>query len=170
MILAIDVYYKENLAKSVGVLFKKWNDPEPCKIISSYMQDPKEYEPGSFYKRELPCIMELLNHTDIKAIDIIIVDGYVYLNSDKKAGLGYHLYTSLSNNIPIIGVAKTAFHNNNGDEVVKEVRRGVSNKPLFITAEGIELDIATECIEKMHGEYRIPTLLKLLDTYTKKIE
>lgn len=167
MIFAVDVYYKENIAKSVGLLFKKWSDSEPFEIVSSYTQDPQEYEPGHFYKRELPCIMELLKHTNIKAIDIIIIDGYVYLSNDKKAGLGYHLYTCLNKKIPVIGVAKTAFYSNSGNEIVMETYRGKSSKPLFITAEGIELDFAAGCIKEMHGEYRIPTLLKLLDTHTK---
>lgn len=48
-----------------------------------------------------------------------------------------------------------------------EIFRGTSSKPLFITSAGIDLRDAAEHIEKMHGMYRMPTLLKLLDTYTK---
>lgn len=51
MILAVDVQYEE----------------ESAVILP--------YEPGSFYKRELPCILSLLK--DIyKQLDAIVIDGY----------------------------------------------------------------------------------------------
>lgn len=165
MILAVDVYYYETAAKSVGVLFEKWEDSEPYAIISAYIENPLAYEPGNFYKRELPCIRELLRKIDIKEIDTIIVDGYVFLDDNKKSGLGYHLYRSLPNEIPVIGVAKTSFKNNKS--FVQELLRGSSKKPLYITSIGVELQEAAGYINKMHGDYRMPTLLKLVDTHTK---
>jgi endonuclease V-like protein UPF0215 family len=41
-------------------------------------------------------------------------------------------------------------------------------KPLYITSIGIRLDYATELIKNMKGNNRIPTLLKTLDTLTKR--
>lgn len=59
MILAIDVHYKETYAKAVGILFH-WNDETPIDIITTTINEVAEYETGQFYKRELPCILQLL--------------------------------------------------------------------------------------------------------------
>ncbi|WP_366292094.1 endonuclease V [Paenibacillus sp. AN1007] len=166
MIIAVDVYYEENRAKSVGVIFQNWEDAEPLDIITSYTGNPHEYEPGSFYKRELPCIRELMKNTDINEIHTIVVDGYVYLNNEKRPGLGHFVYREFSERIPVIGVAKNAFHNN--EAVVKEVYRGKSTKPLYITSIGMELETAAQHIQRMYGEYQFPHLLKLLDKQTKE--
>lgn len=86
MIIAVDVYYEENKAKSVGVIFQCWEDSKPLEVIMSYTENPHKYETGFFYKRELPCIQELLKLTDINQIHTIVVDGYVYLNNEKSPG------------------------------------------------------------------------------------
>ncbi|QTH42796.1 endonuclease V [Cohnella sp. LGH] len=166
MIIAVDVYYEENRAKSVGVIFQRWEDSKPLEVITSYTETPHEYETGFFYKRELPCIQELLKLTDINQIHTLVVDGYVYLDNEKKPGLGHYVYTNYLGEIPVIGVAKNAFHNN--EALVRKIYRGSSSKPLYITAVGMELEIAAEHIQSMYGEYRFPHLLKLLDKQTKE--
>ena len=166
MIIAIDVYYSDNKAKSVGVIFDSWNDAEPLKIISTYTDNPLKYEPGFFYKRELPCIQELLKLVDLNQIHTIIVDGYVYLDKNKSPGLGSYVYSSFSGRIPVIGVAKTAFHDNQA--FVEKIYRGKSIKPLYITSIGIDLADAATLVQKMSGNYRIPHLLKLLDSKTRE--
>ncbi|MFF2885945.1 endonuclease V [Paenibacillus sp. NPDC057967] len=166
MIIAVDVYYEENKAKSVGVIFQHWDDAKPLEVIVSYTDNPLDYEPGAFYKRELPCIQELLKLADLNQLQAIVVDGYVYLNDEKKPGLGHHVYTNLSGEIPVIGVAKTAFHNN--EAYVQKIYRGNSSKPLYITAVGMELEAAAGHIQSMYGAFRFPYLLKLLDKHTKE--
>jgi len=166
MIIAVDVYYEENKAKSVGVIFQGWEDSKPFEVIETFTENPHEYETGSFYKRELPCIQELLKLIDLNQIHTIVVDGYVYLNDEKKPGLGHHVYTHFSGKIPVIGVAKNAFRDN--EAFVKKIYRGSSSKPLYITAVGIDLADAAQHIQRMHGEYRFPHLLKLLDMHTKE--
>ncbi|UQZ34117.1 endonuclease V [Paenibacillus sp. PK3_47] len=166
MIIAIDVYYEEHRARAAGVIFERWEDARPLDIIINYTENPQEYEPGAFYKRELPCILELLKLTDIKGIHTIVVDGYVYLNDGQKPGLGHYVYTHFSENIPVIGVAKTPFHHNGS--AVQKIYRGKSAKPLYITAAGMSLAAAAENVQKMHGEHRFPHLLKLLDRQTKE--
>ncbi|MEK8129005.1 endonuclease V [Paenibacillus filicis] len=166
MIIAVDVYYEEKKAKSVGVIFHNWEDSKPLEVITCDTENPHEYEPGFFYKRELPCIQELLKLTDINQIHTLVVDGYVYLNNERKPGLGHYVYTNFSGNIPVIGVAKNAFHDN--EAVVQKIYRGHSSKPLYITSVGMELAVAAGHIQRMHGEYRFPHLLKLLDKETKE--
>jgi len=46
---------------------------------------------------------------------------------------------------------------------MQKIFRGKSTNPLYITSEGIELEIAADLILNMHGIYRIPTLLKKVD-------
>lgn len=164
MIIAVDVYYYPQKAKVVGIIFEKWEDVEPLSVYTEVLEFVEEYIPGEFYKRELPCILSLLKQVDLTGITCIIIDGYVFLGEDKP-GLGAHLYHALGQKIPVIGVAKTAFHGDS-DKVIS-IKRGQSQNPLRITAIGIHSETAAESIQKMAGEFRIPTLLKILDQYTK---
>lgn len=165
MILAFDTYYFDGKAKTVCLEFEKWNESKDFKIHKEIIENVEEYIPGEFYRRELPCILSLLNQIDLAKADVIIVDSFVYLDDDKKYGLGGYLYEKLNKQIPIIGVAKTNFASIEKDKV--GIIRGDSLKPLFVTAIGIELDDAVEKVKSMAGEFRIPTLLKELDRLTK---
>lgn len=166
MIVAFDTYYFENRAKTIGVSFNKWGDEIPFKIYTETIEGIEDYEPGSFYKREMPCILSLLKKINIDEIELIIVDGYVILNDDGKYGLGGHLYDKLNKQIPIIGVAKSGYAFNNLNS--RALLRGESKKPLYISAIGIELNLAYEYIKSMYGSYRVPTLLQIMDTKTKE--
>ena len=130
------------------------------------MKIAEEYVPGEFYKRELPCILEILEEVDLQKIDTIVVDGFVYLDDDLKPGLGAYVYKTLEEKIPVIGVAKSNFLKNKNCSVA--VLRGESIKPLFVTAAGIDLSAAAMNIESMQGDFRMPTLLQQLDTQTKE--
>lgn len=166
MIVAIDTFYYENKAKTIAITFDNWDSSNYTKYYSEELNISSEYIPGEFYKRELPCILSILKNIDIEIIDGIIIDGYVYLDDFNKYGLGGYLYESLNRKIPIIGVAKTNFASNNINKV--ELLRGKSKNPLFITSIGVDIDTSKKNISKMHGEYRIPTLLKELDNLTKE--
>jgi deoxyribonuclease V len=166
MILAIDVFYEQNKAKIIGIIFNEWADEKFAQKIELFRQDIAEYEPGAFYKRELPCILDVLEQTDLATLQYIIVDGYVYLDDEKKLGLGGYLYDAIEQKVPVIGVAKNHFANNT--KYVVEVLRGESQKPLYVTAVGTDLEEAAKNVKNMHGEYRFPTLLKELDILTKE--
>jgi deoxyribonuclease V len=113
----------------------------------------------------LPCISSLLKQIDLTDVEAIIVDGYVYLDDDKKSGLGAHLYNDLQEKVPVIGIAKSNFNTLN--KVKIPVFRDSSNNPLFVTSIGIETSDAANKIRLMEGPFRIPTLLKALDILTK---
>lgn len=164
MLLALDVHYRENTTKAVGVLFN-WEDTEPTEIVTVSIDDVAEYVPGEFYKRELPCLLNVIAKIDLKQLEAIIIDGYVYIDNEKNFGLGGILWETLNKKIPIIGVAKTSFFKNK--ETVIEVTRGESIKPLFVSAIGFDLNLAALKIKQMHGSYRIPHILKQLDSETK---
>jgi len=166
--LAIDVHYEGSAAVAAGILFPTWSSDEIYRTIIKKVSDVAPYEPGSFYKRELPCILKVLEEVTEK-LDVIIIDGFVMLgnHNEESDGLGMHLYNSLNNSIPIIGVAKKAFVDTPTE---CEVYRGGSNKPLYITSIGINLVDAKKYISKMHGKHRNPTLLKKVDQLCRGIK
>jgi len=164
MLLAIDVHYKTAYAKAVGVLFN-WEDELPQRIIIDTVNDVADYEPGQFYKRELPCILQLLQQANLNTLEAIIVDGHVYIDNNKAYGLGGHLWEDLGQKIPVIGIAKKAFHNT--EQVSTPVYRGQSQNPLYVSCIGISVQEALAKVQLLHGDYRMPTILKVLDQHTK---
>lgn len=98
-------------------------------------------------------------------VAVIVVDGYVWLGADDRPGLGGHLVSSLGHRIPVIGVAKTGFRN---DTWSIPVRRGESRRPLFVTSAGIQTETAAECIRRMKGDHRMPTMLALADRVARE--
>ena len=165
MYLALDVHYKLNYAKSVGILFETVNDANAHDVIIEQIYSVKPYQSGAFYKRELPCLLKVISKVNLNVLDAILVDGHVYIDNHHNYGLGAYLFEALEEKVPIIGVAKRAFHSN--EITVKEVLRGSSENPLYVSAIGMDLKPAAEFIAHMHGDFRHPTLLKILDSHTK---
>lgn len=166
MKIAIDVGYDKNMANAASIAFNNWNDKNPTLSKKIILNNIAEYQPGEFFKRELPCLLECLNAYDLKKVDTIIVDGFVWLNSDKKSGLGAYLFEALHQTIPVIGVAKRKFHGEN--KFMRTIERGESKNPLFITAVGVNVEVAAQQIRTMHGNFRIPTLLKKVDQLSRE--
>ncbi|AZA80123.1 endonuclease V [Chryseobacterium sp. G0186] len=166
MIYAFDTYYYEDYANTVCIAFDEWTSNQEIEIFIEQTAVNSEYESGAFYKRELPCILSLLNKIVLKEEDIIIVDGYVTLDNDGKVGLGGHLYEALDGKYPIVGIAKNEF--TTPDLQRRSVFRGESKTPLFVTAKGIDVDDAKRHVEQMDGPYRMPTLLKKLDQLSRE--
>lgn len=159
-LMAVDVHYADDgSARAAGVLFSDWHVAEPDTTLTTRIDQTAPYEPGAFYKRELPCLLALLEQLG-QTPSAIIVDGYVTLGADGKDGLGQHLYRALEEKIPVIGVAKTAFAST---PEMAELRRGQSDTPLYVTAAGMSQEVAKSCIADMHGPYRMPTLLTVVD-------
>jgi deoxyribonuclease V len=194
--IAIDAYYKDNICHVVGGIFNKWVDEHASKFIYADVKIGSEYIPGEFYKRELPGIVELLKQIDLNEFDTIIIDGYVYLkelgyisarnefvSGPIKRGLGCHLRMALAKHylerkakkrLNIVGIAKTLY----GDDSEYGIcYRGESKKPLYITSFNLYFGKygkllcsfgLIRAIKRMSGCYRIPTIIKEVDTETKK--
>lgn len=77
MILAVDVQYLKSGAVAAGLQFEDWSDEAPAGEYVSVIDTVAPYEPGQFYKRELPCILALLQEHSLSP-STIVVDGYVY--------------------------------------------------------------------------------------------
>jgi deoxyribonuclease V len=164
-ILAVDVAYEQDKAVVAGVLFQDWEDAVPQQEFTLRCPPAEAYEPGKFYRRELPCVLSLLHqlHT---GVDIIIIDGFVYLGEEHKPGLGCYLYESLDRQVAVVGVAKSAFKETPDSTALQ---RGSSQRPLYVTAIGIAEEIARQGILRMHGKDRLPALLKHVDQLCRKV-
>ena len=156
MILAItDVAYKDDVARAACVLADGWTAKRPLRTFSALRTPVAEYVPGEFWQRELPVLLALLE--GVKA-DVVVVDGYVWLDDAGRKGLGARLYDAMG--VPVVGVAKTAF---DGSGFARQVLRGESRKPLYVTSVGVDVDEAAEAVRTMHGSHRIPALLTAAD-------
>lgn len=162
--LAIDVQYVGNRGFVAAVSFDRWEAVRPDATYETVLNGVAEYEPGNFYKRELPCILKLLGENDLSP-EIILIDGYVTLDERGRAGLGMYLYEALGGKSKVIGVAKKVFAGIGEDS---KIFRGASKLPLFVTSAGIELEEAKRKIMQMYGSHRIPALLKLVDRLCRK--
>ncbi|MDQ9019603.1 endonuclease V [Acinetobacter sichuanensis] len=163
MILIIDVHYRETGAYAVAGLIQDWNSQEFEQCYTLHITEVAEYIAGNFYKRELPCILQLLECID-KDFKYIVIDGYVQLGAEQQAGLGTHLWNALTHKKAIIGVAKNYYKDTPENCALY---RGNSKKPLYITCKDIHLTDAKNYIAKMTGQYRIPDLIKKIDTLTR---
>lgn len=159
MILAVDAYYRGKTAVVAGVTFRNWPDAEPFRKITIRSNNVQEYIPGHFYKRELPCIMTLLDQLN-RLPKIIVIDGFVQFGRKRRPGLGKHLYNKLNGSVAVIGVAKNPFKD---PPLENELYRCNSKRALYVTSMGIDFRKAKTHIANMHGKYRIPTLLKRVD-------
>ena len=101
----------------------------------------------------------------MRDISLIVIDGFVYLDDDGRYGLGGHLYERLERRVQIVGVAKSLFKGS--CKFVREICGGESKRPLFVSAVGTDLDEAERLVKGMSGEFRLPSLLKILDDETK---
>jgi deoxyribonuclease V len=95
----------------------------------------------------------------------VIIDGYVWLDAAGRPGLGARLHEALGGRVPVVGVAKTAFR---GDDGSVPVLRGLSARPLRVTAAGMPAAMAAAKIAAMHGPHRIPIMLRLADTAARR--
>lgn len=160
VIFATDTFYGDNDTRIAGVLFSNWEGNEPASTeIQTHKGAAASYDPGAFYRRELPFIISLLDSLQ-ETPSSIIIDGYVFLDGEGRKGLGAHLFDALQGNTPVIGVAKKPFA---GSPHAIAVKRGASKHPFYVTAAGILQEEAGENVLRMAGGHRIPMLLKLVD-------
>jgi len=159
VICCIDVDYQPMRATAAGVGFAAWPaEVASIEIVVRAFEEPAAYEPGAFYKRELPYALGVLAR--MPPVDAIVIDGYVWLGPERP-GFGKVLHDATGT--PVIGVAKTRFE---GAEAI-EVVRGDSARPLLVTAVGIDAREVAAHVRAMHGEFRIPTLIKRADTLAR---
>jgi deoxyribonuclease V len=159
LIECVDVDYRTEGAVAAALWFHGWDAEEAELLAIAGFKDVAKYEPGAFYKRELPCLLGVLARGP-KA-DVVVIDGYVWLEGG-KAGLGVHLHKEYGG--IVVGVAKTKYA---GATEAIAVCRGESTSPLYVSAVGMTAADAAARVIEMHGPYRVPTLLKRVDTLAR---
>jgi len=158
VIVCLDVQYAALSANAAVLLFTSWTDAIAARVLTLTVAPIQPYESGAFYKRELPCLLAILESIP-EPLEAIVIDGYVHLDHQLQPGLGARLYEALGGQIPVIGVAKTEF----AGAPSATVLRGQSKRALFVSSIGTDLAAAAANIARMHGAHRIPTLLKAVD-------
>lgn len=159
----LDVHYDRDQAVAACVVFCSWQDSQPVKLIRTTLPPARQYHAGRFYERELPCLLSVLQEAEVE-FETIIIDGFVHLRPEVGKGLGVYLAESLSYPVSVMGVAKKVLK---VAERYVQIHRGRSTKPLYISAIGCPLEYAAQSIRSMHGPYRIPTLLKIVDQHAR---
>jgi deoxyribonuclease V len=155
----LDVDYRDSGAVAAGLWFHGWTASVGEFETTVRLPRVAAYEPGAFFRRELPCLLAVLAQGPRP--DVVVVDGYVWL-TDGLAGLGEHLHAAVGG--VVVGVAKTKFA---GCTSAVAVFRGKSRSPLYVTAAGTSAAEAAEWVAGMHGPFRIPTLLKRVDALAR---
>lgn len=165
--LILDVHYQEldnqTIANVSGIRFA---GIENHIILNEYriiVNKVEPYQSGQFYKRELPCLLALIEKID-EPFDVIVIDGYVYLNGTDKAGLGKYLYDNLPIKKPVIGIAKARFC-----EIGQQyaVHRGMSKHPLYVTCVDFELNLAKNFVQTLQGKNTMPDIAKRVDLLSR---
>jgi deoxyribonuclease V len=144
---------------AAGLWFRGWTAESAEHQATLSIPTVAEYEPGQFFRRELPCLISVLALGP--RAEIVIVDGYVWL-ADGRPGMGAHLHTAIGG--IVVGVAKTRF---TGATNAVEVCRGGSESPLFVSVAGMPAAEAAAKVAAMHGPHRLPTLLKQVDSLAR---
>ena len=167
-IACIDVGYTESESKptraiAACVVISDWRDAASSSEHVVHLTDVQAYQPGEFYRRELPCIQAVLAELSHKP-SCIVIDGYVWLDDLDNPGLGAHLHQSLAESIPVIGVAKNPFTRS---EHATALTRGGSTRPLYITAAGVPIAQAVHNIAAMHRPLRFPSILQRVDRLSR---
>jgi deoxyribonuclease V len=161
----VDVHYDASDGRAACVVAEHWHDASPSEERIALVRSVKPYRPGAFYERELPCLAAVLALVQAR-IRAVVIDAYVDLDAQGTPGLGARLHAHLGGNVSVVGVAKTAFR---GATFARQVIRGRSLKPLFVTARGLDVDLAANLVHQMHGDHRVPTLIARADRLARGI-
>ncbi len=162
----VDVSYAEHHAAAAAVITWSQAPHETAKTYIVFVAKACRYIPGNFYRREMPCILKVLEEAR-EPIDTVFVDAYARL-PDGRPGLGARLFSALGGKIPVIGIAKNHFITAESRDVVKRVFRGKSERPLYVSVEGIGLECAAKLVSGLPGPYRIPYPMKAAHRLSKK--
>lgn len=161
-------YQEQNAQTTAQVAGIRFSGVETHHILNTYqvsVPNVAPYQSGVFYKREMPCLLALIE-TVTEPFDLIIIDGFVFLDNQNKAGLGKHLYDNLTKKKPIIGIAKNAFAGM-GENFA--VYRGESKHPLYVTAQDVELVLAKDWVKHLQGKFRLPDIVNQVDKLSRKL-
>ena len=162
---AVDVHYPASGgAQAALVLASDRTFTEIVAEKTAFVAHVAPYVPGQFLRRELlPPLRAVLE--GVAGIELLVIDGYVDLDSDGRPGLGAHAHAEFG--FPVIGVAKTPFAT--ATHAIP-VLRGRAIRPLYVTAAGISAASAAEMVRVMSGDFRLPDALRRVDALSREAE
>ncbi len=163
MKLALELHHAGDLVVVAAVAFDEWDAAEPTKTYTSRCQRAGKATAGEPDLRDLACMLQLLREHGL-APDNLLINGFVHLDAQETAGLGWHLYLALGGRVAVIGVARSA---RSALGAQYEVFREELARPLTVTCAGVDLGAAKTRLRAMHGRRRVPTLLKLATRIAK---
>jgi deoxyribonuclease V len=161
MFAAADVHYPPSGGARAALVLAR--DPAFSAIISEktvLIDQVAPYQPGEFYRRELPPIRAVL--ADVGDLDLVIIDGYVTLDPGGRPGLGAYAHKEFG--VSVIGVATTRYAS--AVHAIPIVR-GTAKRPLYVTAAGISPAGAAELVRTMTGRFRLPDALRRVDSLAR---
>jgi deoxyribonuclease V len=162
-----DAHYDGPGAFAACVVAASWEADSPLEEYMLSIGHVEPYESGRFYRRELPCLVAVLGLLRGPPV-VVVIDGYVWLASPERPGLGAHLYEVLGRGSAVVGIAKTAFLGAVQSSVVKAVYRGRSLRPVYVTSVGVDLRVAATYVGRMAGEHRVPELMRRVDRLARE--
>jgi deoxyribonuclease V len=89
LIVCVDVDYRGEGAVVGAIAIERWEDERAAMEHVARIPKVAAYEPGSFYLRELPCLVEVLR--PLSDVPTVVIDGYVWL-AKGRPGLGARLF------------------------------------------------------------------------------
>lgn len=161
MIGVFDVGYADDVAVVGCLSIAEFDDAVPVDEWVVQVRPVGPYVPGQFWMRELDPLLRGVGAAT-GDLSVCVIDAYVDLGEDQTPGLGRILYERTG--IPVIGVAKSRYR---GTPQECEVRRGLSKRPLYVSAAGFDRDEAKRCVERMAGVGRVPTMIRQADLLTR---
>jgi deoxyribonuclease V len=164
LFVAVDVHYlQDSRARAAIVTACDRRFSAIARTDTAEVSAGAEYQPGEFYRRELPPLQALIPRSGRLAL--IVVDGFVDLDTKGRPGLGAHVHAEFG--VPVIGVAKSPFRTATHAALVL---RGRSSRPLYVTAAGMPIADAAHLTREMAGSFRLPDALKLADRLARGLE
>ena len=70
MIACLDVAYGDEAACAAGITAREWTDASAVEEPVVQVRNVQPYEPGQFYRRELPCLLAVLK--TLPPVDVVI--------------------------------------------------------------------------------------------------
>lgn len=158
----VDVHYPEAGGARTGlVVAGDVRAGRPWQERVTWSDAAAPYEPGEFWRRELPQISAALQawqEAGGPVPGLVVVDGYVTLDPSGRPGLGWHVHQALG--VAVIGIAKTSFAT--ATHAVP-VLRGTASRPLLVTAAGVDVEVAAAAVASMAGASRLPDAARRAD-------
>ena len=109
MKLVVAVHFDGAQANAAAVAFDAWDAAEPLKTYVSPIAPVEKAVRGAVDLREVACVMQLLREHGLTP-ELLLIDGFVHLDTAETPGVGRHLHEALGGSIPVVAMILTLVH------------------------------------------------------------